>query len=227
MDPILSNIDQALRRKGLSDAAASKLAVGNYSLIKNMRSARSEDKRYNFQALERLAEVLELECYFGPRRAPEPEPVVLDSDAYAQVPVHKAWLSAGSGHLNGDAEIIGHLAFRRDWLTKIGISPGHARVARAKGDSMAPGIGSGDLVLIDTAKTLADVPARSPKDRRSAPIFAFKQDGECRIKRLQRLAEKTFALLSDNQAYEVEVIDAADSDFELLGQVVWSGHVWR
>ena len=31
---------------------------------------------------------------------------------------------------------------------------------------MAPGIGNGDLVLIDTAKTLADVPTRAAKDRR-------------------------------------------------------------
>lgn len=227
MDPILDHIDRALRDKGLSDAAASKLAVGNYSLIKNMRSARSEDKRYNFQALERLAQVLELECYFGPRRMPPTEPVVMDAEAYAQVPVLDAWLAAGSGHLNGDAEIIGHLAFRRDWLTKIGISPGHARVARAKGDSMAPGIGNGDLVLIDTAKTLADVPTRAAKDRRSTPVYAFIQAGEARIKRLQRPADRSLLILSDNPAYEPEVIDPSDREFELLGQVVWSGHVWR
>lgn len=174
-----------------------------------------------------ICAALGLDFRIGEARAPEPEPVVLDPDAYAQVPVHNAWLAAGSGRLNGDAEIIGHLAFRRDWLTKIGISPGHARVARAKGDSMAPGIGSGDLVLIDTAKTLADVPIRSAKDRRSSPVFAFIQDGEARIKRLQHPAGRSLLIISDNPAYEPEVIDPADRDFEILGQVVWSGHVWR
>lgn len=177
--------------------------------------------------VEEICAALGLELYIGPPREPAPEPTVVDTDAYAQVPVHKAWLSAGPGQLNGDAEIVGHLAFRREWLTKIGISPGHARVARAKGDSMAPGIGNGDLVLIDTAKSLSDVPFRAPKDRRPAPIFAFKQDGECRIKRLERIAERSVALLSDNPANGVEVINPADTDFELLGQVVWSGHVWR
>lgn len=40
MDPILATIDLALKRKGLSDAAASKLAVGHPSLIKNLRMPR-------------------------------------------------------------------------------------------------------------------------------------------------------------------------------------------
>jgi hypothetical protein len=226
MDPILDIIDAALKRKGLSDAAASKLAVGHPSLIKNLRMPREGEKRYNLPSLMRLAEVLDLEFHFGPPRDPIAEPVV-DPASYAQIPVHHATLSAGSGALNGNAEVIGHLAFRRDWLTKVGISPGHARVARIWGDSMAPGIADGDLVLIDTARTLADLPKRAPKDRRPGPIYAFKQDGEARVKRLERIADRSMALLSDNPAFQVEVIDPTDRDFELLGQVVWSGHVWR
>lgn len=69
MDPVLASIDEALARTGMSDAAASKLAVGNYSLIKNMRTARGEEKRYSFQSLQQLARVLGLECYFGPKRS--------------------------------------------------------------------------------------------------------------------------------------------------------------
>ena len=57
MDPILEIIDAALRRKGLSDSAASKLAVGHSSLIKNMRIPRDGEKRYNLPALQKLSEV--------------------------------------------------------------------------------------------------------------------------------------------------------------------------
>lgn len=68
MDSILDEIDKALQRKGLSAAAASKQAAGHYSLIKNMKSAKSKGKRYSVETLEKLAEVLDLELYFGPRR---------------------------------------------------------------------------------------------------------------------------------------------------------------
>lgn len=68
MDPILDEIDKALKRKGLSAAAASKEAAGHYSLIKNMKASKAGGKRYSVETLEKLAEVLDLELYFGPRR---------------------------------------------------------------------------------------------------------------------------------------------------------------
>ena len=44
---ILDIINEALLRKGLSASAASKLAVGNPSLIKNMRQETGYQKRFN------------------------------------------------------------------------------------------------------------------------------------------------------------------------------------
>ena len=70
MDGIITEIDKALRKKGLSDAAASKLAVGHPSLIKNFRAPKTGEKRYNLTALAKLANVLDLELYFGPKREP-------------------------------------------------------------------------------------------------------------------------------------------------------------
>ena len=67
MTDVLAVIDAALRRKELSDAAASRLAVGNPSLIKNMRNGAG---RYSFEALEALAKVLDLDCKFGPADGP-------------------------------------------------------------------------------------------------------------------------------------------------------------
>ncbi|MEO0467638.1 MAG: hypothetical protein AAF216_13940, partial [Pseudomonadota bacterium] len=65
---VLAILDDALRRTGLSDTAASRLAVGNPSLIKNMRAQSSGRKRYNIDAVAKLAEVLDLELYLGPKR---------------------------------------------------------------------------------------------------------------------------------------------------------------
>lgn len=71
MATILETIDAALARKGLSAARASVLAVGNPSLVKNLRSGQG---RFSYESLQRLAAVLDLECYFGPPRSPNSPP---------------------------------------------------------------------------------------------------------------------------------------------------------
>lgn len=123
MDAILDTIDSALRQKGLSDAAASKLAVGHPALIKNLRMPRDGEKRYNLPALMKLAEVLDLEFYFGPKRPP-PRPVELrvisnhapDEDAptgFLTIPWHEGGLGSGSAPI----------AFSRAWLDRHQLVP--------------------------------------------------------------------------------------------------------
>ena len=224
MDPILLTIDEALKRKGLSDAAASKLAVGHPSLIKNLRMPRDGEKRYNLPALMKLAEVLDLEFYFGPPRETGPvEQIVLEGSDFAQVPVHKATLAAGGGADNHTEELAGYLAFRRSWLKRVGVAASAAVLARATGESMAPTIHDGDMLLIDRAK--ADPPAarRSAKDTRPSPIYAILDvDTGARVKRLELAAPGTLALLSDNPSFapEFRPVDSV----KIIGKVVWWGH---
>jgi phage repressor protein C with HTH and peptisase S24 domain len=225
MDMILAAIDEALLRKGLSDAAASKLAVGNYSLIKNMRAERGADKRYNFTALQRLAEVLELECYFGPSRESAMPPSPASRSEFAKVPLHEAWLSAGNGTANGDEEVIEHLAFRRDWLKKIGVSASAARLARVIGDSMEPTICADDMVLIDTKRNAPPAKDRPPTDRRPSPIYALITNGEARIKRIERAGAEELLLISDNKMHPTERVHFGE--VTLIGRVAWWGHTNR
>ena len=100
-------------------------------------------------------------------------------------------------------------------------------MARVSGDSMAPGIQSGDLVLIDN--TRVTVPIRNRlKGSKVAPIFAFVQDGEARVKRIERPEAQLLVLMSDNPSYPTELVtDPRPESIRILGQVVWSGHVWR
>ncbi|WP_102226887.1 S24 family peptidase [Acidimangrovimonas sediminis] len=226
MDPILSEIDKALKIRGLSDAAASKLAVGNYSLIKNMRTSRSEEKRYNVAALQKLADVLGLEFYFGPPRDSGPvENVTVDGVEFAQIPLHAAALAAGDGAENGAESVVDQLAFRRDWLRKIGVSASNAVLARASGDSMLPSIHPGDLLLIDTSRTNPPGGVRSPKDLRPVPIFAILDDGLARVKRVAFVEEGKIALLSDNPAHPPDF--RSSRDVTIIGKVMWWGHTVR
>lgn len=176
-----------------------------------------------------VCDALGIEFYLGPRRPPEPVGVVeISGSSFAHIPLHDAWLSAGPGIENGDEAVIDHLVFRQEWLRKIGVKPESAAMARIAGDSMAPGIQSGDLVMIDT--TRREVPVhRTARLPAALPIFAFMQDNEARVKRLERRpVEKILVLYSDNRDIPPELIAESDAHgLNILGQVVWSGHVWR
>jgi len=176
-----------------------------------------------------VCDALGIEFHIGPPRPPPPVGIVeIAGQDFARIPLHDAWLSAGPGASNGDVAIIDHLVFQQDWLRKIGVKPESAAMARVSGDSMAPGIMSGDLVMIDT--TRREVPLhRKSKLPAQLPIFAFMQDNEARVKRLERRpAEKFMVLYSDNKDVPPELIAESDAHIlNILGQVVWSGHVWR
>lgn len=221
MDPILFTIDQALKRKGLSDAAASKLAVGHPSLIKNLRMPREGEKRYNLPSLMKLAEVLDLEFYFGPVRDNGQEVRAAEPTEFAHIPLHAALLAAGTGHANHSEEVIEYLAFRRDWLRRLGVAPSNAVLARASGDSMLPCVWDGDMVLIDRSKTEVQVRPTSAKRGRS-PVYAFLDDGQARIKRIERPDEGQVILLSDNPEYPPEFTKI--ENLSIIGRVLWWGH---
>lgn len=230
MDEILAAIDEALARKGLSDAAASKLAVGNFALIKNLRSSRAmhaSDRRTNFHALQRLAEVLDLECYFGPRREPA-QPANVDERDFARIPLVDAQLAAGPGAHNGDEEILDHLAFRNDWLKKLGLNPAHAVLARVRGDSMKPTLWPGDTILIDTSHQSRRIEVKNrPPRKGKAPIYAFRTGDDERVKRLIRPDQDTLVVLSDNPEWEPEVFTGVAlkrAELGIIGKVVWWGH---
>lgn len=148
-----------------------------------------------------------------------------DEGDFVPVPVHDAMLAAGAGHENGAEDLIGHLAFRRDWLKKIDLKPDNAVIAHARGDSMAPTLHDGDAVLIDRAASLVPPAVRDQNDQRPATIYALLDDGAARIKRLAFSDPGTLVLLSDNPAYPPEFRPA--EMVSIIGKVVWWGHTAR
>lgn len=174
--------------------------------------------------VQQICEALGLELYIGaPRDTGAVEQIVLDGSDFAQVPVHKVALAAGDGADNHTEELAGYLAFRRSWLKRVGVAASAAVLARATGESMAPTIHDGDMLLIDRAK--ADPPAarRSAKDTRPSPIYAILDvDTGARVKRLELAAPGTLALLSDNPSFapEFRTVDSV----KIIGKVVWWGH---
>lgn len=183
-----------------------------------------------YARIREICDAIGLEFYVGPRRDTGMiQTMTVTTSAhetleYVPVPLHEALLAAGNGARNGET-IIDQIAFRRDWLKRIGLPASAARLARVTGDSMEPTLFEGDLVLIDTTKIEPQILKRDPRDRRRSPIYALADAGGARVKRIERPEQDQLMLLSDNTDYPPELLHGPDlKDMKIIGRVVWWGH---
>ena len=88
-------------------------------------------------------------------------------------------------------------------------APGRLRCARVVGDSMAPTIGDGDLVVLDAGRT-------EPLDGR---VFGVHTGEGLVVKRLRRV-DGRWHLESDNPVHESKPVTAEE---RILGEVAWTG----
>lgn len=223
--PEIYSLFEARRKElGLSQADVSLRAFN-----KADNAALQNIKKGSSPAVDRvaaLAAALGLDFYIGPKRETAPTPqVTLNGADYASIPLHDAWLSAGPGIDNGGANFVDHLAFRRDWLKRIGISASQSCLARVWGDSMFPTLSPGDMVLLDTSRTDPPIRSRTSVDRRRPMIWALLDGGEARIKRIERPNAETIMLVSDNPDHPPELRSGHQLDqLKVIGKVVWWGH---
>lgn len=180
--------------------------------------------------LRQICDALGWDLYYGPPRDTGPiEHVMIDGSDYAHIPLHDAVLAAGGGCENGSEDVIEQLAFRRDWLSRMKISPSAAVLARVQGESMLPTLTPGDVVLIDTRHR--NIPIRSlPENevRHRTPIYALRGVEGAQIKRLLRPAEDHLMVISDNPDYLPQVLHLPEgSTSPVIGKVVWWGHAVR
>ena len=223
-EQLLILIEARMRELGMSQSQLGQRAFG-----KPDNTAIQSLKKGSSPAIDRLgamAEALGWEVYFGPpRETGAVTTLTLDTDDFARIPVHEATLAAGDGASNGAELIVDHLAFRRTWLAHIGVSASNAVIARARGDSMLPLIHCGDLILIDRSRAEVPVSQRTRTDRRPSPIYAFLDEGNARVKRIERPEKDLAMLLSDNPAFGPEILSGARFEaLEIIGRVVWWGH---
>ncbi|MGR3485519.1 MAG: S24 family peptidase [Paracoccaceae bacterium] len=208
---MLDTINAALKEKGLTAAEASRLACGNPALIKNLQRPRGGAARPNYYAVEKLAEVLGLELYFGPPRETGSPPPAEDPELVL-LPRFDVVAAAGSGAMPVGEEVVDHLAFRRDWLRRQGIRPDMAGLITLRGDSGEPYMFDGDMVLIDFQRG---------RLRQGSTYVFVDDDGSVRIKEL-RSSHDTVSLISRNPSYATEERTEAD-DIWIVGRAAWFG----
>lgn len=123
--------------------------------------------------------------------------------------------SAGPGTLavidDQEPEIA---AFREEWLRRIGVSPRHARLMIAKGDSMYDTICDGDLMIVDV----------SIREIVHEGIYVLVYGGLVLLKRIQMMRNGNLLLKSDNPRYEPEQVPPDEwPNLIVEGRVRWSG----
>ncbi|MBF0097655.1 MAG: S24 family peptidase [Magnetococcales bacterium] len=134
---------------------------------------------------------------------------------FVLIPRYCAEASLGTGaacHSN-DA-VIGHLAFKNVWLQKKRLNPKFLALIDAVGDSMAPTISDGDLLLVDLRQ-------KEPLDNR---IFVIRMEQKLFAKRFKFQADNRLVIQSDNPHSPAFDMDAAGvQGVDILGRVVWAG----
>lgn len=125
-------------------------------------------------------------------------------------------VSAGTGLEPVEGGETEALAFSKRWLEKARINPDLAVLVRVRGDSMAPAIPDGCLVLVHLPEMYVD----------REGIYAFNRGGNSFVKRLipswmpERDQLSALTILSDNPAYPPDVVfGQALNEIRVVGRV--------
>lgn len=134
---------------------------------------------------------------------------------YAIIHQYSAVGECGGGYLNDHVELSEGLAFKRDWLARIGAKAENLAVIYATGDSMEPYIFDGDVVLFDTSDT-------QPKH---GQVYVVRRpDCSVSIKRLVQHLTGDWVIKSDNPDRSEERVSAETiHELPFVGRVIWRG----
>jgi phage repressor protein C with HTH and peptisase S24 domain len=160
--------------------------------------------------------------FFLPPNLPDP------SAETVKIPVLDVQAAAGAGRAADVVRAVRDLHFPVEFLKKIAAPDAQLSCLRAAGDSMAPTILDGALLLVDERQRKPHpfrAPARKgPRERQKQDeIFIFIQSGDLRLKRLRDVGDGLIAILSDNHTgYPIEIVKPGrDGALAIIGKVIW------
>lgn len=140
------------------------------------------------------------------------------TDGYLMVPRYNLKAAAGSGATIENEQIVDYLAFKGEWIRgKLGIRGENPEeslaLIEAVGNSMAPRIEDGDLLLVNHAD----------RDFRNGAIYVVEIDSALMVKRIER-RDSHIVLHSENTRYQPQTLSVADSrQLRFIGRVIWIG----
>lgn len=134
---------------------------------------------------------------------------------YLTLEFYEQEVSAGSGALVVSEERSSDIVFSESFIhNDIGVNPNNVFLMPVRGDSMHPTLKNGALVMVNKVGQFA-----------GDGIYVFRFDGQLMVKRLQ-FSKSGLNVVSDNTTYkewELSKEEVESGDFEIIGEVVWSG----
>lgn len=198
-------LDRLIQNSGEGYAAISRLLGRNPAYVQQYVK-RGIPRRLSEEDRRRLAQYFRVsEEVLGGLPAPT-QRISPDSTCHDLVEIRHAQKPAGERpRIIIDRSVLQGLSRAQEsWLV----------AHRVDDDSMAPTIGSGDLVLIDTA---------DQRERLRDGIYAIENESRIFIKRLAiNPVTLRVVILSDNAVY-TSVAECEQSQIEVVGRVVWHG----
>ena len=215
-------LKEARERKRWSQSDLARAIGLRPQSVQSWESGRSKPLRKRIEQLSRVLDIPESELLQAAGYDDLSEQTVSyesgwnreTEDEFALIPFYDVRAAAGAGATNDHERQVGRLAFRHDWIHARRLSSRQLVAITITGDSMAPALKDGDLVVVDTRET-------HPV---SDGIYILVTDNSLIAKRVQLAATGGIWLHSDNPAYQDQLIPASDTDrVRFVGRVVWAG----
>lgn len=189
-----------------------------------LRTLQNWEGAKNFPSSEFLADAakfgVDVQYIITGRRSLRGEaPAPVDDAAALRVPLFSASASMGDGCEVLEADVVvGEVPVSHRWLAQHlpRVRPQALRLIHARGDSMAGTLEAGDLALVDTDQTAADVDG----------VYVLQAGGQLFIKRVTRKIDGRAEVTSDNpRVRTVDVLDGEQAGVAICGRVVfgWNG----
>ncbi len=216
---IAERITKLTDELGSQDQAAEFLGVSQSSLSRARRGQNDPSGFLLRQIAEKMNVSLDYILCISDDRAP---PLKLGSKALRAIPRLDLRAAAGAGSCANVAAVEEQLAFPLWMLQKLAGPNDKLSLLRAAGDSMAPTISDGALLLVnETDAILPEKPPRRRNEYDHRDVYVFLQGGDLRVKRLVAAPKGVF-VMSDNPAYGPELLDGSDlRQFKIIGRVIW------
>uniref|UniRef100_UPI000680116C S24 family peptidase n=2 Tax=Vibrionaceae TaxID=641 RepID=UPI000680116C len=134
---------------------------------------------------------------------------------YLELKFFDVEVSAGHGALVEKEEESSAMVFSERFIRQeLGFNPNNIFLMPVRGDSMAPTLKNQSIVMVNRMDGFS-----------TDGIYVFRYDNRLMVKRLQFLPNG-IKVVSDNSSYEAWELGKKDiegADFEIIGEVVWSG----
>ena len=134
---------------------------------------------------------------------------------FLELPFYDIEVSAGHGALVACEERSEDVVFSQRFVTDtLGVNAKNIFLMPVRGDSMVPTLKNQSLIIVNRTDQIIE-----------DGIYVFRYDDQLRVKRLQ-FSKNGISVVSDNPAYqtwELSKKELATEDFEIIGEVIWSG----